>query len=165
MRVLHRIAWIGLTLVGAFMVFAVVSDLRSDHSAGIPNDHTGTFKKLTGQSFAQLHQSASGVTHYVTRLEVGYALHELTFALLFLAVVLVPLRQAQRWAWWACWAIMVANVGYLVTFGIEDSTIVARSLIAVIAVPVFLVLAAPFVFSPNKPAARAKLGVAAPPTN
>src|SRR5215467_15131899 len=86
MRLMHRIGWPGLTVVGAFLVFAAASDLRSDQSAGIPNDHAGTFNKLTGQSFAQVQQSTSGVANYVTRLEVGYALHELTFAVLFLFI-------------------------------------------------------------------------------
>lgn len=164
-RLLHRVGWIGLTLVGAFMLFAVASDLRSDRSARIPNDHTGTFSKLAGQSFAQVQHSTPGVAHYVTRLEVGYALHELTFAVLFLIVVLVPLRRAQVWAWWACWAIMIANVGYLATFGVEDSTILARSLIAVIAVPVLLVLGAPLVFSAHRSHADSTAVAAAGPAD
>jgi hypothetical protein len=162
MRLMHRIGWIGLTLVGCFMVFAVASDLRSDQSAGIPNDHAGTFEKLSGQNFAELHQSASGVAHYVTRLEVGYALHELTFAVLFLFIVLVPLRQGRRWAWWACWVIMIANVGYLATFGVDDSTTLTRSLIVVIAVPVLLALSAPYVFGPHKAAIGTKVAAPAP---
>jgi hypothetical protein len=40
---------------------------------------------------------------------------------------------------------MIADVGYSVTFGRHDPTILARSLIAVIAVPVFLGLCAPLV--------------------
>lgn len=53
----------------------------------------------------------------MTTLEAGYALHE---AMLFLAVVLVPLRRRQRWAWWACWSLMIAEVGYLVTIAEHD---------------------------------------------
>lgn len=144
-KTLHRIGWIGLTLVGALMLFAVTSDLAADHRTGIPADHTGTFAKLAGRSFADVVTSSSGVARYITNLEVGYALHELTFALLFLAVVLIPLRQGRPWAWWACWAIMIANIGYTVTFGRHDSTILYRSLAADIAVPVFLLLCAPAV--------------------
>jgi hypothetical protein len=82
-RTLHRIGWIGLTLVSVFMLVAVASDLTSDNSDGIPTDHAGTFTKLAGQSFTRLTASAAGIGHYVTRLEVGSALHELTFAVLF----------------------------------------------------------------------------------
>jgi hypothetical protein len=152
-RVLHRVGWIGLTLVGALMLFAVASDLANDRKSGLPVDHAGTFAKLAGQPFAQLRASSSGVARYVTDLEVGYALHELTFAALFLVLVLIPLRRGQAWAWWGCWAVMIANVGYAVTFGAHDSTILARSLVAVIAVPVFLVLCAPTALSSPRPAA------------
>lgn len=144
-RTLHRIGWIGLTLVGALMLFAVASDLVADHGPGIPKDHAGTFTKLAGQTFAGVSASSPGVARYITNLEVGYALHELTFAVLFLAIVVIPLRRRRPWAWWTCWAIMIANVGYTVTFGRHDSTILARGLAADVAVPVFLLLCAPAV--------------------
>lgn len=149
---LHRIGWIGLTLVGALMLFAVTSDLAADHRTGIPTDHTGTFTKLTGQPFTQLHAQSPGVARYITNLEVGYALHELTFAVLFLAVVLIPLRHRRPWAWWTCWTVMIANIGYTITFGRHDSTILARSLVADIGVPVFLLLCAPAVLRHRRPA-------------
>jgi hypothetical protein len=145
-RTLHRIGWIGLTVVGAFLLFAVVADLSADAGTGIPADHAGAFQALAGHSFAQVKQAAPGTARYVTTLEVGYVLHELTFAALFLAIVLIPLRRGQGWAWWACWAVMIANVGYLATIGTHDSTILARSLIAVIAVPVLLAACVPAVF-------------------
>jgi hypothetical protein len=144
---MQRVGWIGLTVVGAFLLFAVVADLSADARAGIPADHAGAFHALVGQTFAQIRQAAPGTARYVTTLEVGYALHELTFAALFLAVVLIPLRRRQQWAWWACWAIMIANVGYMATIGAHDSTILTRSLIAVIAVPVLLAACAPAVFA------------------
>jgi hypothetical protein len=142
-KLLHRIGWIGLTLVGALMVFAVASDLAADHKTGIPSDHVGTFSKLAGQPFAAVASSSPGVARYVTTLEVGYALHELTFALLFLVLVLVPVRRGRAWGWWACWAVMIANIGYTATFGAHDPTILTRSLAADVAVPVFLLLCAP----------------------
>jgi hypothetical protein len=97
-RVLHRIGWIGLTLVGALMLFAVASDLAADHTTGLPSDHAGTFANFAGQSFGSVLASSPGVARYVTNLEVGYALHELTFAVLFLVLVLVPLRRGRVWA-------------------------------------------------------------------
>lgn len=81
-RILHRIGWIGLTVIGAFLLFAVTSDLVADHSTGIPADHRAAFSKLSGQTFASLAASSPGVARYLTTLETGYALHELTFAAL-----------------------------------------------------------------------------------
>ena len=101
--------------------------------------------------------STPGIAHYVSTLEYGYALHELTFGLLFLAVVLIPLRRGQRWAWFACWAVIIASIGYSATFGAHDSKILGRSLIADIGIPVLLALAAPTVFG-------AKSDTAAPET-
>jgi hypothetical protein len=146
-KILHRVGWIGLTLIAALLLFAVANDLRADRSPGIPVDHSGAFTALAGQSFDSVHQSAPGVARYITALEVGYALHELTFAALFFAIVLVPLRRKQRWAWWTCWAIMIANLGYTFTIARHDPTIMSRSLIADIAVPVLLLLCAPAVFA------------------
>jgi hypothetical protein len=145
-RVLHRVGWIGSAIVGVFLLFAVAADLAADRSTGLPADHEGAFTALAGQTFQTVRSANPGVAGYVTSLEVGYALHELTFALLFLAIVVIPLRRRQPWAWWACWAVMVANLGYTFTLARYDSAILARSLIAVVAVPVLLALCAPAVF-------------------
>lgn len=145
--VLMRISWIGLTLIGLFFLFAPAQDLIKTHSSGLPADHTTTFAKLAGSDFAAVKAGTPGVARYVSTLEYGYALHELTFGLLFLAVVLFALRRGQVWAWFACWAVMIASIGYSATFGAHDSTILGRSLIADIGVPVLLVLAVPTVFA------------------
>ena len=109
---------------------------------------------LAGRSFGEVRQAAPGVARYVTTLEVGYALHELTFAVLFAVIVLIPLRRAQRWAWWACWAVMIGNLGYAATIGRHDAMILARSLVAVLAVPVLLTACSPAVFSRRRAAGR-----------
>jgi hypothetical protein len=145
-QVLMRISWIGLTLIGLFFLLAPTLDIINTHSNGLPKDHTTTFTKLAGTDFAAMKASTQGVAKYVSTLEYGYALHELTFGLLFLGVVLFALRCGQRWAWFACWAVMVASIGYSATFGAHDSTILARSLIADIGVPALLALAVPTVF-------------------
>lgn len=141
-RTLHRISWIGLTVVGAFLLFGVAADLSADSRTGIPADHEATFLALTGRGFSEVASDSPGLASYVTNLEVGYALHELTFAVLFLAIVLIPLRRRRRWAWWACWAIMIANLGYSLTFGRHDPQILWRSLGVDIAVPVLLLATA-----------------------
>ena len=94
------------------------------------------------------------VLHRVGRI----GLHELTFVVLFLALVLIPLRRRQPWAWWTCWAIMIANLGYTFTIARHDSTILTRSLIADIAVSVFLLLCAPAVFTKPGTAPTATVG-------
>lgn len=90
--------------------------------------------------------TAPGNASYITLLERGYALHELTFALLFLAVVAFPFRRRQRWAWWAAWLPMIANLGYPLTFGVHDPTILVRSLIATVGLPVLLLAFIPAFF-------------------
>ena len=139
-------AWVLLLVLGAFYIFAPLSDLLADARTGIPSDHTTAFQKIAGTPWASAKQSAPGITHYVTRLEVGYAVHELVFGILFLCIVAIPFRRRRRWAWWACWAAMLADVAYSLTFGGYDSTILARSLVADIALPVLLLVQAPLFF-------------------
>lgn len=148
---LHRVGWIGLTIVGAFLVFAVAADLAADSSTGLPGDHTGAFLVIAGRSFADVRATTPGVARYITDLEVGYALHELTFAVLFLAIVLVPLRRRRPWAWWSSWAVMIANLGYVFTIARHDPHVLPRSLVAVVAVPVLLLLCAPATLAGSRP--------------
>lgn len=101
-RVLHRVGWVGLALVAALLLFAVAADLIADRDSGLPSDHAGAFAALAGQPFEAVRSSTPGIAEYITTLEVGYALHELTFALLFLVIVLIPLRRGHAWAWWVC---------------------------------------------------------------
>lgn len=78
---------------------------------------------------------------------MAYAVHELVFGILFLAIVAIPFHQHARWACWACWAVMLANITYTLTFGAHDSTIFARSLIGLIGIPILLLVQAPAFFS------------------
>jgi hypothetical protein len=144
-RVLMRISWVGLTLIGLLFLVAPTLDIINTHEHGLPSDHATTFTKLAGSGFADVQAASPGVAHYVSTLEYGYALHELTFGLLFIALVLIPLRQGQRWAWFACWAVMTASIGYSATFGSHDPTILGRSLVTDIGVPLLLLLAVPTV--------------------
>lgn len=147
----RTIAWIGLTVLGAFFLFAPVMDVLGTHAHGVPADHTGTFSKLAGHTIAAEQAQSPGTAHDIATLEYGYALHELTFGLLFLAVVLFAFRPGQRWAWFACWTVLVASLGYTFTFGVHDSTVLARSLIADIALPVLLLISAPSFFRREVP--------------
>lgn len=152
--ILLRIGWIGLTIVGLFFVLASLNDLRADHASGLPADHTAAFTNQAQTSFAALQHTTPGVTRYLTNLEYGYAIHELVFAILFLAVVLIPLRRAERWAWFACWAVVIASVGYSLTFGTHDPKIMRYSLLTDIGIPALLLLAAPSVFASRPVAVR-----------
>lgn len=98
-------------------------------SGGLPPDHARAFTNQAGASYTAVKQAAPGVARYITNLEYGYALHELAFALLFLAVVLVPFHRRERWAWAVCWATVIASVGYSLTFGTHDATVMRYRLV------------------------------------
>lgn len=135
-----------LLLLALVYVFGAVNDLVADARNSLPVDHDVTFTALTRTSFAQTQSTAPGVARYVTLLERGYALHELTFALLFIVLLVIPFRRRQRWAWWTAWLLMIANLGYTLTFGVHDATILGRSLVADIALPVLLLAHIPAFF-------------------
>jgi hypothetical protein len=143
-------AWVVLLLFGAFNAFAAIMDLTATAAAGLPSDHAGTFAKLAGQSWAAGKVSQPGTAHYVTLLERGYALHELTFAILFIVIVSIPFRSRQRWAWWSCWALLIAYGGYAATFGAHDAAILPRSLIGAIGLPLILLACIPAFFGRGK---------------
>lgn len=67
---------------------------------------------------------------------------------MFPGIVAIPLRAGQRWAWWACWAVLIAYSGYTLTFGVHDHTILARSLTGVIALPILLLAQLPALARP-----------------
>lgn len=135
-----------LGLIGLFNVFASISDFAATGGSGLPSDHAGTFAKLSGTSWASFKAAHAGTASYITLLERGYALHELTFAILFLVILAIPFRARQRWAWWACWALLIAYLGYALTFGAHDSAILPRSLIGAIGLPVLLIASTPAFF-------------------
>lgn len=144
------VAWVLLLLLSAFYLFAPLSDLAADARTGIPSDHVGAFANVSGMSWESAKESAPAITRYVTLLEVAYAVHELVFGILFVVIVAIPFRQRRRWAWWACWAVMLANVAYSLTFGRHDPTILSRSLIADIALPVLLLVHIPAFFGRSR---------------
>lgn len=140
------IAWVLLLLLGAFFVFASLSDLAADTRTGLPSDHVGTFQNVAGVAWNSAKHASPGMTRYITLLEVAYAVHELVFGILFLVIVAIPFRNGSRWAWWSCWAVMLANITYSLTFGSHDSTILARSLVADFALPILLLVQVPHFF-------------------
>lgn len=148
-----------LLLLGLFYVYGSLSDLAAAAGGNLPADHQGTFTSLAGGPIAHAKAAVPGIASYVAVLERGYALHELTFGLLFIVLVAILFRRRQRWAWWAAWAVMIANLGYTLTFGAHDHVIFTRSLIADIALPVLLLAHIPAFFArarepePHRPGA------------
>ncbi len=140
------IAWMLLLLLGALFLFASLSDLVADIRAGLPSDHLETFRAVTGIAWSAAQRSSSRIASYVTLLEITYAVHELVFALLFIIIVAIPFRKRVRWAWWACWVPMLANLTYSFAFARYGSTTLVYSLIADIALPLLLLLHLPAFF-------------------
>lgn len=139
-------AWILLLLLGAFFLFASISDLTADARTGLPSDHLEVFHTIAGVTWASAKLSSPQITQYVTLLEITYAVHELVFGLLFLIIVIIPFRRRARWAWWACWVPMLANLTYTFAIAHYSTTTLVYSLIADIALPVLLLLHAPAFF-------------------
>lgn len=137
----YRVTWILLMVLAALTVVFPLLDLTGILRDGIPSDHAAAFRTLAGQDFASVR--SSGIAHYVTQLETGYALHELTFGLFFLVIVAIPFRTGERWAWWACWIALIATLGYTLTFAHYSPTILAYSLVPSVGIPVLLLLQAP----------------------
>lgn len=140
------VAWILLLLLGAFFLFASVSDLAADGRSGLPSDHLEAFHTIAGVTWTSAQRSSSTITHYVTLLEVAYGVHELVFGLLFLIIVAIPFRRRARWAWWTCWVPMLANLTYTFAIAHYSTTTLVYSLVADIALPVLLLLHLPAFF-------------------
>jgi hypothetical protein len=141
------LAWILLLLLALFPILAATSDLVSDMGVGLATDHQGAFLALANQQWSSAQLSQPGMASYITLLETGYALHELVFGILFLVVVAIPLRRGQWWAWWLAWVVLVADLGYTLTFGRYDATVFSRALIADVALPVLLLAHLPWLLS------------------
>lgn len=140
------VAWSVLLLLAVFPVVASGLDLITDGLVGIPADHAGTFQEVAGTTWSQAQNFAPGATRYVTLVERGYALHELTFGLLFLVIVVIPLRRRERWAWWASWLFMISAIGYIATFGVQDPAIFWRAVAVALVAPTALLAFAPHLF-------------------
>lgn len=140
------VAWILLLLLGALFLFGSLSDLVADGRSGLPSDHLDAFSTITGITWPSAQQSSAKITHYITSLEIAYAVHELVFGLLFLIIVAIPFRRRARWAWWTCWIPMLANLTYTFTIAHYSTTTLAYSLLADVALPALLLVHIPAFF-------------------
>jgi hypothetical protein len=130
-----------LLLLALLTVLFPVLDIIGTARSGMPADHTAAYQSLAGRPFPGI--QPAGPTRYIRQLEYGYALHELTFALFFVILVAIPLRTGQRWAWLACWLILIATIGYTLTIAHYSGKTLAYSLIPAIAIPLLLLAEAP----------------------
>jgi hypothetical protein len=118
-----------------------VFDLIAAARGTLPSDHSSTFKVLTGTTLENAVRVQHSATRYATHMEIGYAVYELLFAALFLAVAVIPLRRGNRWAWWCCWLIIGPLAIFAARFGAHDSGNLSAAIVAVaIAVVALLVL-------------------------
>jgi hypothetical protein len=146
----HFVAWLLLLLLGVLLFLASLFDLLADVRSGLPSDHLDAFRALAGVTWSNAQHSSLAITHYITSLEIAYAVHELVFAILFLIIVAIPFRQRARWAWWACWVPMLANLTYTFTLAHYSTTTLTYSLIADVALPVLLLLHIPAFISTSR---------------
>lgn len=144
------VAWILLLLLGALFLFGSLSDLLADARIGLPSDHLNAFSTIAGVTWNNAKLSSPKIAQYITSLEIAYAVHELVFGLLFLIIVAIPFRRRARWAWWACWVPMLANLTYTFTIGHYGTTTLLYSLIADVALPVLLLLHIPAFFGKSR---------------
>ena len=135
-----RVAWVLLLILSAFPVAASAADLVGIGKTGLPADHAAAFASVAGATWIAAKAASPGVASYVTLLEYGYAVHEFVFGLLFLLIVAVPVRRGATWAWFACWTVLIADIGYSLTFGRYDLTLLRQSLIADISLPILLLV-------------------------
>lgn len=147
--------WLLMMALAVFPALSAMLDLLADARTRLPADHSGTFTTLAGSSFAQVRATAPGIARYITLLERGYAVHELTFALLLTVIIAVPFRQGHRWALWAIWLALIADLGYTLTFGVYDHAILARALIVDFALPALLLAHLPVFFTRPRTAGAA----------
>lgn len=56
------IAWALTLVIGAFFLFAALSDLAADARVGLPTDHVGAFKALAGASWDTFHRASPGIS-------------------------------------------------------------------------------------------------------
>lgn len=138
-----QITWILLLLLAVFPIISVALDLLGDLTTGIPSDHRSTLAALARTTWTALRHGMPGLARYLTTLEIGYAIHELVFGILFIVIAAIPFRRGQWWAWWTCWAVVIADLGYTLTFGLHDSRILLQSLVAAGALVALLLLQLP----------------------
>lgn len=148
---LRRHAWWGLLVVSVLLVIFGASDIASGAAAdvGIPQGLTGrTVEELEAES-----PDAYGLFDFMTRAN-GWSL--VMLGLLLSAIVVVPFRRGDRWAWWTMWLLpawsAVIPVFYVVA-GTDPAQpppppLISGPILAVLCAAILLVSARDFDRSP-----------------
>jgi hypothetical protein len=104
---LRRHAWWGLLVVSVMLVVFGITDIVSGAAADV-----GIPQGLTGRTIAELEAESADAYRmfdFATRVN-GWSL--VLLGAFVSAIVLVPFRRGERWAWWAAWALPIwAAVG------------------------------------------------------
>ena len=145
---LERHSWFGLLFLAIVIVLFGVMDIASGAAAD-PAIPLG----LTGLTIAEL-EAESGAAYrmfdFFTRVN-GWSL--VLMGLLMIAIVCIPFRRSERWAWWTMWLLPAWAVGaalFYVLAGVEADQpppppLVSGPIVAVLTA-VILLLSAPRFF-------------------
>ncbi|HTJ69894.1 MAG TPA: hypothetical protein VL551_20320 [Actinospica sp.] len=60
--------------------------------------------------------------------------------MLFLLLVLIPFGRGERWAWFACWGVLIATIGWSLAIAAHEHTLLPCSLMADIGAPLILLI-------------------------
>jgi hypothetical protein len=100
----ERHAWKGLLAVNVIVGFLGLGDMVGGAS-DLQNGETVLMHSLTGMSWNEMQAAGPAAAHLVDWKFRSDGAALLVMALLAAAVCLGGLRQGQRWAWFALWAL------------------------------------------------------------
>jgi hypothetical protein len=147
---IRTIALATVMAAAAFLAIGAIFDLATDAAGNLPGDHSATFQAVTGTNWQQAASAVHPVTPYATRAEASYAAFELLFGALFLVVAAIPLRRAERWAWWCSWLLILAFAAFAALFGPHNSANLMTAAVAGIVVALALIAIHPRPSTPDR---------------
>jgi hypothetical protein len=144
---LERHSWFGLLFLAFVIVIFGATDIASGAAAdpAIPLGLTGlTIAELEAES-----RAAYRMFDFFTRVN-GWGL--VVMGLLLIAILTVPFRRSERWAWWTMWLLPAWAVGaalFYVVAGVEADQpppppLVSGPIVAVLTALILLVSAPRF---------------------
>ncbi len=111
----QRVAWILPLIVGAgFVAWGAMAAALPNHLLGpggrpiLPAGYEG----FSGGSWSELARTAPTTAGYIAVLFRMYAIYNVVFGLMAIAITVTAFRRGERWAWWA---LLVGNAMALVS--------------------------------------------------